>query len=532
MESMQRVPEPSNRPSKRRTLWRRRFLRMPHRYALMIAYWFAFFATVLFSLVYAWHSWNRYEKDGHQRLILTAQLVATATRTALDREASGLRFLALQLQRIDALHHPRQARAILGDYQHVSPEIASADLIAPSGQVVASTAVPIGGPLPSFRHKRRVWPGLRRAFAEPGLYIHRPLRDPLVGHWVIDLSDTVAGPSGRPLFLVATPIKFRDFEGLFGQLPLSSGLAVGILRNDFYMEAREPIPHNDQAALLSQPQTGILARTLKNHPRAAQGSFDGWVSAARQYRFGVFVRVPGYPLVAFADVPRSLWFRAWWRRQAEIPLIFLIGTLVFSGFAYRQVQVLAARWEAEKENQKNVLRELVTHDPLTGLLNRRGLYPTLKRRLARAHREGWLLAVGLLDIDDFKGLNDRYGHAIGDGVLQELAARLEWVLRGVDRVARLGGDEFVLLVEGLRKKEELDIVIARIKGALAPPFVIGHAVIPVRVSLGVTLYPLDSEDADGLIHHADQAMYVAKARPAAVDDGWAQVYRPPAQSGP
>ena len=478
----------------------------------MLAYWFAVVATLLFSTLYGWHSWQRYKESGIDRLTLTTTLIAAAAREDLDREASGLRFLAGRLRAMDALHHPRRARRLLRAYQEVSPEIASAELVRSDGQVVASTAVPKGRPLPDFSKIPRIWPGVRRALQHPGLHLHRPLHGPFVGHWVIGFSDTLVDRASRTRFLVTTPMRFRNFEALFAQLPLSTGLAVGIMRDDYYLEARAPIPRGNLRTLLGRPQNGILAQTLKRHPRAAQGVFSGWVSVDREYRYGVFARISGYPLIAFADVPRALWVARWWRSQAEIPLIFLVAALVFSGFAYRQVQTLAIRWEVEAARRAELLEDLVTHDPLTGLLNRKGLYPVLKRMMARSHRNARLLALGFLDVDDFKGINDHYGHAAGDAVLKTLAQRLEAALRGTDCVARIGGNEFVLLIEGLRDKAELAPIIDHLRSGLAMPFRAGRREVSVRVSLGVSFFPTDTEGMERLLDLADRAMYAAKGQ--------------------
>jgi len=511
-------------PHKERgTPFRHRFMAIPHRGTLAIAYWFAFFATLIFAGSYAVHSWHRYERNGHARLGLTTTMIAVATRDVLASQASQLAFLAQELRRTQAYHYPRLARALLMQYKGISPEIVSANLIAPNGQVLASTAVAPGHSLPNLRMNPVIWPDLHRALRDHGLYIYRPFRGPLVQKWVICLSYTVFAPSGKPLFLVATPMRFNGFGGFLKHLPLPRGMAVGLLRDDYYIEGRQPIPHGNLHALLAKPQAGILVHILKNHPIARRGSFDGWVTTDHLYRFGAFVRVPGYPLIAFADVPRDQWVAAWWRRYIEIPLIFLIASLSFSGVAYSRIQALGRQWEEDKERQKGILRGLIHHDPLTGLLNRMGLHPILKRALARADRHERLLGIGFLDVDEFKAINDRYGHPAGDAVLKELAGRLKAAVRGTDMVARLGGDEFVLIIEGLRSLGDLDLVVENIRVALARAFVIPERSLMVQVSLGLTVYPLDEADVDGLLRHADQAMYAAKARPSGSRD-WVQMY--------
>ena len=165
-------------------------------------------------------------------------------------------------------------------------------------------------------------------------------------------------------------------------------------------------------------------------------------------------------------------------------------------------------------------------DTLTGLPNRRALDAEMDKALARSHRQERLLAVGFLDLDAFKPVNDTYGHDAGDDLLKEMARRLQGAVRRTDTVARLGGDEFVLLLESVRGMDELDQVLARLQTAIAQPFLIQGKEISLQASLGLTIYPFDEGGADLLLRHADQAMYAAKARPDRTKEGWVQFYHP------
>jgi diguanylate cyclase (GGDEF)-like protein len=152
------------------------------------------------------------------------------------------------------------------------------------------------------------------------------------------------------------------------------------------------------------------------------------------------------------------------------------------------------------------------HDCLTGLPNRLGLARRLGDAMARALRHERLLGVGMLDLDDFKAINDAHGHAMGDRLLMDLAGRLKQALRHTDFAARLGGDEFVLVLEDLRDLGDLETIIAKVGEALELPFSLAEGLtIQVRGSLGLTVFPLDDSDADLLLRHADQALYVSKA---------------------
>ncbi|WP_153940900.1 EAL domain-containing protein [Acidithiobacillus thiooxidans] len=924
----------------------------PYRRTIFLVFWGTLVGILAFAGWYAWFSWHRYEQNSQYRLTLESDMVATVTQNLLDGHASGLQFLGVQLQRADALQHPRRARTLLLDYLKATSDIASANLIARNGQVIASTAVPAGKPLLDFRNNPARWPDFQKVLQAHGMRVYHPLRGPLVGdHWVIRLSRTVFSPAGKPLFVVATPLRFNDIEDFLRHLPLRTGTAVGLIRSDFYIEGRWPTPQGDLSKRLAHPVPAgeALRQVLQRAPHARHGTYAGVVAVGAQaYRFGAFTRLSHYPLTAFVSIPRDQWLAAWWRRHIQFPLIFLIVALGFGLVAYRRILFLDSRQDvqrqtlklfrtlldnsndaieivdpvtlrfldineteclalgytrgellsmsicdidtaysadpqkvlaqlqesgralfetihrrkdgstfpvevnvvsveldrpyllaitrditerkaleaaqqdsarrlqritdfsvllssaneaiAQMENEADLLRslcELAVHhahlrlawigrpdsdgwfqmlaaagpigylagirisasaelpegqgpaglswrdqklvynasftknprmkpwaqraeafgisanaalpifrggkrwavlamghgeddifdadlqkiltdlakdvgygldrldilrrereanffneallntqssgitvtrfpegilervnarmlemfgassqeeflghpirefylneetydqvtvakqkslseghgalrdmpyrrldgeiiyidisvqrldgtdgvqrvlgtlvdvterhrlvdelarqsfsDMLTGLPNRRALDAEMDKALARSDRQERLLAVGFLDLDDFKPVNDTFGHDAGDDLLKEMARRLQDAVRRMDTVARLGGDEFVLLLEGLRDMNELDQVLTRLQTAIAQPFNIKGEMVSIQASLGLTIYPFDEADADLLLRHADQAMYATKARLGRAREGWVQLYHP------
>ncbi len=159
---------------------------------------------------------------------------------------------------------------------------------------------------------------------------------------------------------------------------------------------------------------------------------------------------------------------------------------------------------------QNQIKHLAYHDKLTNLPNRVMLADRLKQAIAQADRLGELLGVCYLDLDGFKGINDRWGHDTGDDVLIQIAQRLQFKIRADDTVARLGGDEFVALVSGARYVEEIEQAVRRMLSAIAQPVKVGHTEAQLTASIGVAIYTEDVSDADMLIRRADQAMYIAK----------------------
>jgi PAS domain S-box/diguanylate cyclase (GGDEF) domain len=162
--------------------------------------------------------------------------------------------------------------------------------------------------------------------------------------------------------------------------------------------------------------------------------------------------------------------------------------------------------------QQDKLERIALHDTLTGLPNRALLNDRLGMALADARRLRKKMALCFIDLDGFKPINDRFGHDKGDQVLIGVAQRMMGTLRATDTVARLGGDEFVVVLSELTHERELVGTLQRLMGAIAMPYELDGQTATVSASIGVTLFPDDDVDAETLLRHADQAMYLAKSR--------------------
>ncbi len=156
-------------------------------------------------------------------------------------------------------------------------------------------------------------------------------------------------------------------------------------------------------------------------------------------------------------------------------------------------------------------RHLAEHDFLTDLPNRVLFLDRLHQALASARRKHTKVAVMFLDLDRFKGINDSFGHHVGDAVLREVATRLTGCVRGVDTVSRQGGDEFVVILADIGGADQAAHVAGSVMQAVAQPVQYDGALkVSLSVSIGISLYPDDGEDVDTLLKHADVAMYHAK----------------------
>lgn len=209
-----------------------------------------------------------------------------------------------------------------------------------------------------------------------------------------------------------------------------------------------------------------------------------------------------------------------------VPLIgqtTTIGALVVQSYsvhvAYNDkdvelLQFVATQLAAaiERKRTESWLQYAALHDQLTGLPNRGLFHDRLQNALALARRDRGRLALFFIDLDLFKSVNDRHGHAAGDALLQEVARRLKTCVRESDTVARLGGDEFLVLITGMSFPEQTLAVAEKIRACLAQPFDVGGSSASISPSIGIAAYPDHAKDYEQLMRHADEAMYDAKKR--------------------
>ncbi len=164
----------------------------------------------------------------------------------------------------------------------------------------------------------------------------------------------------------------------------------------------------------------------------------------------------------------------------------------------------------QSKQQQEKIKLMAHYDVLTGLPNRALFVDRFHQAIAHSHRTSQQLAICFLDLDNFKPVNDQYGHEVGDQLLIEVAKRIISAIREEDTVSRQGGDEFAILLNDIASFEQYEKTIERIHHTLAQPYIIDNHLHKISASCGVTLYPSDAGDIDTLLRHADQAMYQAK----------------------
>jgi diguanylate cyclase (GGDEF)-like protein/PAS domain S-box-containing protein len=161
---------------------------------------------------------------------------------------------------------------------------------------------------------------------------------------------------------------------------------------------------------------------------------------------------------------------------------------------------------------KAKLEVMALFDSLTGLPNRRLFFDRLNMTLEHNRRHKGIFSVFFLDLDDLKTVNDTLGHEAGDEVLCAVAKRLQNVIRKSDTIARIGGDEFAIIVDQIKSAKEAKIAVEKIIASFATSIQLSASSVNVGVSIGISLFPIDSDEADELMRLADNSMYTSKSQ--------------------
>lgn len=160
--------------------------------------------------------------------------------------------------------------------------------------------------------------------------------------------------------------------------------------------------------------------------------------------------------------------------------------------------------------QKKLSDYKASHDDLTGLPSRDLLMDRLHQSIKQAKRHNNKIAVLFIDLDNFKPINDNFGHQVGDNVLKVIAHRFQKILRQVDTVSRFGGDEFIIIFNSIKQQNDITDVLKKLIKTINKPIIIGSDELKVTSSIGISVYPDDGLETDVLLKHADSAMYKAK----------------------
>ena len=343
-----------------------------------------------------------------------------------------------------------------------------------------------------------------RDLHEDALVVSRPQKSRANNKWVVVLARRINELDGRFAGMAFVPIPVDSLTRTFSQIDLPPGGSITLRALDLSIVARYPIPAESDAvgqAKVSRAFTDLLATG------ATYGTFRAVTPLDGVSRLLSFRKVGEYPLYLVVGRAENEYLGEWrnFRRLALVAtLSFLLLTALLSLMVFWYWKRLA--------RARDAMEHMAHTDFLTRLANRRAFIGAVKEELARARRYATPVSVLMLDIDNFKSINDKFGHEAGDTALQELARLSLSELRAVDLMGRWGGEEFVVLLPETDAASAAEAA-ERLRAAIEKSELPGAGGLPVlkmTVSIGYAEMAQGDEDIDTLMRRADDALYEAK----------------------
>lgn len=385
---------------------------------------------------------------------------------------------------------------------HAAAVFPIVSVVSPHGQVLVSNHAN-----DVFAYAHLAFFAEQRAASGDRILIGDAALDPQSGMRYIPVSRRMTDKGGRFAGLVVVWLNPENFARAYRSASLKAGDTALIIGADDDLRMPFGKPPDSRSASISAADLQII--------RQRQLPADEFIrytpaSGHTATRITAYRTMTGYPLYVVVHLNRDSAFQAFLSQRTVYYEVALAVSALILLLALALLFLLTKQRTTAEVLQETLANEAL-HDALTGLANRALFHDHCERALNRAHRHRHGVAVLYLDLDDFKPINDRHGHAVGDVVLQEVATRLQHCVRAVseDLVARLGGDEFCIILSSV-DRAQCEKIARKILAAIARPVTLAGLQLDLTVSIGAARFPDDTNDAETLIDLADRGMYEAK----------------------
>lgn len=460
---------------------------------------------VLSGVAFSWNEWQLEKEAALRRYTSLVELGANSLDNYFSQYEGAFSLLSQELLERDQLR-PERARILLQRFKAAYPDLRNVSLFALDGKLLASADLdfsnetsPSIGNTPSFIQSRaELLKG--RTFD-----IARPLFGVMLKEWIVSLRYGVRDDKGDLLYILSAPLPLAKTQSFWKDAPLPQGAALAIIRDDLYLVGRYPVPETaGLEEIYGKPRSGALATWLQQNNSPVGGIVEGKSSLRGDTSVYAFRRLPHHPITFVMNTPKSHLYALWWE---GVQFSYLLLVLVLAGgfFIYRWLLQRQTEWELEREATHRELEKLSRTDALTGALNRRAVHEEINNELARSARGGQVLSVIALDLDNFKMINDVYGHPAGDKALQAFVASVRKEIRPYDAVGRTGGEEFVLLLPNANAADA-QIIAERIRARLER-----HPIGPEEKTVTVSAGVVDSSEIN-IRSGLEQVLAVSDAR--------------------
>jgi len=459
---------------------------------------FSFFG-MLIVLAVIYMNWQDVKQKAEADLGHVNTFVYSAFEADLYKYESLLRLLGDRLQEMNVLEDPEKGRALLERTLKMNPNLAGFGLAEPDGNLVLVTGVAKGVPLPNLLAQEKSCDSFRRALQNGHITLGRTYYMKLLGKWVVPLRVPIYGKDGKISFMMTTGIDLQSTQNIWQPKNLPEDISALLVDDDYHFIFVSPLDEHSMAewyngSVRNSTTSQVDVSGLRQLQKMVLDINDR--DGKRQLVLAEYH--PAWKIFSITTIPYSSLTGSLFAQLRY----FLLGILLFYGLSLG-LYLMMNRQDRVKT------RELLwnaNHDPLTGLPNRF----FLRKKSYQWCRQHRVFSALFLDLDNFKGVNDNYGHPFGDRLLGIIADRLQQFIDPHEYIIRHGGDEFIILTT--RPQDELSGFALRIREAVCNEVILDEIVLHPSASIGIAHYPKDADNIDTLLSKADLALYEAKQR--------------------
>ncbi len=458
---------------------------------------FLMFAIVIGFILFSGRMWYEVTSSAQSELEFVNRMLMQNTNEVFNHHQSMLRILGERLLELDAGNFPERGRTLIDQMHRINPALAGFGLARNDGQLVLVSSVESGSELPNLLTQAESAKSFEAVLKTGQMQTGRTYYMKLLNRWVIPIRVAIKDNNGAIPLVMAAGIDIDAEVTTWNALYLPKDFEVRVLRSGGYWQFVKPLSDEDKATVYaSKVESSFFDMIVSQNIGAGQVTFD---YGGRIY---LATYIEQWGMYSIVSLPRTYLIRNL-ISKLTIPTL-LLAVFVIVGLVF---YTIVSR--AQRQYLTNLIKQ-ATLDSLTSLPNRVLAMDRLEQAIEYASRSGQAVAVIYLDLDNFKRINDGFGHLIGDELLTLCGMRLKETIRSGDTVARLGGDEFLLILPSLINSDASDMILRKIHIQLDIPFVVGQREIFAHCSMGVALYPEDGAEPSDLLKAADTALYKAK----------------------
>lgn len=464
-----------------------------------VQYFFTFFTVfgLIASVAFLYNSFRATEQDYHQKLAFLNQLEVQDTEMTFEQYETLLRITGNRLVEAGVDQDPELGRRAIESMKTINECLVAFGIARPDGQLLLVSTIPAGSPLPNLLQGKESCFGFKEVLTSQHIVLGRTYRMKPLPHWTIPMRVALRDEDNdQAHHVMAAGLPLKAESTLWSHATLDDGIITTVVRGDGYIQSKSP--HDDNFdTIFSKPLPAHKMAILESTKNVSQNTvtFTSGMLASAHY-------LPKYDLYIITEEPIANLYKEWAKSSTPMILV-LLATGVLGFIVFRFISRLHHRAQSKIIFQ-------ATHDALTGLPNRQMIYEQIDSKIAKKHPGTRDFAVLFLDLDNFKRINDNFGHGVGDDVLLKMARRL---LKDDDcwAVGRQGGDEFIVVTTAIKNSGEIHRMAHNLLKIAEKTMTIESYEINLGTSIGVSIYPQDGRNASTLLRCADIALYKSKA---------------------